>query len=400
MAFPADVDIILPKVPNTPLLQFYSNIINNTTPLDIVFSGLVRGQQYHLRCMIYSTQGDVTQRTSSSVSLENYVVVGTTNSTTIPIMPVAPQPTQCAQFQFTSEPGQVTRNAIVNYCQKLFSEPGWANNGCIVCVDSAMTYNVPGLSLPTNITCQTTVAPKTRLRFLQVSSTASTINPGNVTAYNPTSHSVCPVAHPICATDVSGNKAYNEYFVSMIDGLRTPTLFLQNINILNAPINTTNPALTVTDNIAPDLTKYVVGVTASAKAGSVTWTSSFTSPLACWWQISAGTNTAAPTFDAIKGCTDPSWCGMHKVTTFPQTVMTNPNALKAFSAATSYTIYYACTNDIPFAQKKSNVVAAGTFAIAADPVTTSDVITPVTTSSTFVSISMMSLVFLLALLFN
>ena len=401
MAYPADVDIITPKVPNTPLLQFYSNIIASSNPINIIFTGLVRGLQYHIRCNIQSTQGDPTLRTSSNATLEYYTSVSTSNSTNINIMPVVPQATQCAQFQFTSEPGQSTRNAITNYCQRLYSTPGWWKNGCIICTDSAMQYYAPGLMLPNSTYCNVTTAPKSRLRFLDTTTTATTsttINPANVTAYNPAVHSVCPVAHPICATDVSGSKNYNDYFTQLITDLKSTDSFKATLSIINVPI--TQPTIIVTDNVAPDLTKLNFAITSSAKTGSVSWTASYSAgAVVCYWQISAGTNSAAPTFNSVKGCTDPSWCGMFKSSNNTQTYSTNANNLKQFSASTSYTVYLACQNDIPYAQKMSVVQAVGTFTIPPDTVTPPPTNTT-TTSSSFVSISITYFVFLLALLFN
>jgi hypothetical protein len=113
------------------------------------------------------------------------------------------------------------------------------------------------------------------------------------------------------------------------------------------------------------------------------------------WQIA----TTAPAAESISACSDASWCGKLKLTSFAQTFSTNAAMLKAFADGTTYNVYIICTNDIPLAQNKSAVRAAGNFKIA-DAVVSTPVTPVTTTSSSFVSISMMSLIFLLALIFN
>jgi len=389
MAYPSDASIMtVPAIaPATQYLQFYTNILSTNTPVDIVFSGLVRGMRYHMRCIIQSTQGDATQRTSSSVNIENYVQAGALNSTTVNISPTSPQPTQCVQWQFLSEPGQSTRTAVVNYCQKLFSTPGWYNSGCVICTYSDLSYNTPGLVLPLNITCAASSGLK-RLRMLQ-----GTTN-SNATFNNPATLTVCPVAHPVCATDVSGNKIYSDYFNQLINDLKTPALFLSTLNINNVFLNSTVPTVTINDNTTPDLTKLVGSITSSNQNGAVSFTAQFVSPLACYWMIQDASVNAPTTYSSLQVCTDPNWCGMAKVGLSQSTVSTVN--LKAFTPGSTYNVYMSCTNDIPFSQKQTIVQKVGTFNFPAP--TPSIPITP-PISGSFVSYSMMALLFVFARLF-
>ena len=395
-SYPADATIMtVPQtVANTPYTQYYANILNTNTPVDIIFSGLVRGMQYKMRCIIYSTDGDSTKRTTSSVNIESYTQTGVSNSTTVQIMPTASQATQCVQWQFLSEPGTNTRVAVVNYCQKLFSTPGWWNNGCVICTYSDMTNNTPGLVLPTNITCSAT-GNKKRLRMLQ---NASVANP-NVTANTPATLTVCPVAHPVCNTDVAGNKVYTDYFNQLINDLKSNALFLTTLNINNVFLNVTVPTVTISDSVTPDLTKLVSAVASSNANGAVSWTAQYSSPLACFWQIAASTVTPA-SYSAIQSCTDINWCGAAKVGAAGTTISTVN--LNAFAAGTTYNIWMSCTNDIPFAQRQSNVKNAASFTIPAPtppPASTNSTVTPTTISSGFVSFSLMAVFMLFALLF-
>jgi len=226
------------------------------------------------------------------------------------------------------------------------------------------------------------------------------VAPANVTYNVTTTLTVCPIAHPICATDVSGNKLYADYFNQLIGDLKTSALFLQNMNINNVRLNTTNPVLIVNDVVVPDITKLMASVTNSAVTGAASWMATYATPVNCFWQISDA--TTAPTFAALKGCTDPSWCGTSKVGPNGATISTT--VLKAFTAPATYQIYMGCTNDIPLPQKQSAVRAVATFSTPAPPVvspsTPAVVINSTTISSSFVNFSMVALILVLSMIFN
>jgi hypothetical protein len=415
-AYPADADIIAPKVAATSYLQFYTNLVTATTPLDIIFTNLVRGMQYKLRCIVQSTQADSTVRTTANVNFENFPGAGA-NATTVNIVPSNPVSTQCAQWQFLADPGTAAKNAIVNYCQKVFSSSGYDANGCVACTFSDMSYVPTGITLPVNITCATTTA-KSRLRFLQTATTATTTPTATTTTTPtatttttttptaaptvPTTVTVCPIPHPICATDAVTGKAYADFFNQFTGDLKTAALIGTNLGISNLSLNTTTPIITVTDSVAPDATKLTVAVASSAATGAASWTASFPTPVQCFWQITD--STTAPTYSALSGCADASWCGKSKVGVTSTTISTT--SLKAFTAGSTYQIYMGCTNDIPMAQKTSAVRAVGSFTIAAAPApvtptntNTTNTNTTGTGSANFINFSMMAIFLLFALMF-
>jgi hypothetical protein len=411
-AYPADADIIAPKVAATSYLQFYSNLVTATSPIDVVFSNLVRGMQYKMRCIATTTHTDATLRTSVSNNYESFPGTGA-NTTAVNIVPSVSVPTQCAQWQFLADPGTAAKNAIVNYCQKVYSSPGYAANGCVACTFSDMSYTVTGVTLPVNITCATTTA-KTRLRFLQTSTGTTTPATGATTTTTPaaatntttpvitTTVTVCPIPHPICATDAVSGKTYADFFAQFTGDLKTSALIATNLGVAGTVLNTSTPIITVTDAVAPDATKLTVAVTSSAATGAASWTATFPTPVQCFWQITD--STTAPTYSALSGCTDASWCGKSKVGVSATTISTT--SLKAFTAGSTYQIYMGCTNDIPMAQKTSAVRAVGSFTIAAAPAPTTPT-TPTNTTTTnttsgsanFISFSMMAIFLLFGLLF-
>jgi len=418
-ALPADATVISPPLgASNNLLQFYSGIVLNTTPVAISFANLVRGQQYHLKCVMTSTNGNPTLRNSTSVSIENYTPA-TVNSTVVNFIPSPPQATQCIAFNFDSEPGTVVRIAIANYCQSLYSASGWSTNGCIICTNPDTNYMSPGLSLPTNITCPTTTA-SSRLRFLQTTNTTNTtVTPTtNTTTTNTTvstliSYNLCPVAHPICATDVTTTKsfrmlasttasqAYSAIVSQIMNSLKTPALFKTTLNLSNVPLNALNAVAIVSDSVAPDATKFSPSVVSSNINGAASWLASYATKIQCFWMIAdASVVTTTPVYTVLEGCTDPSWCGTSMVG--PGVTSLSTTSMKPFTAGSTYNIFMECKNNIPGATMRSTVVSAGTFTIPAAVVApTNSTVTPVVTSSAaagYISFSM-TLMFLFALLF-
>jgi hypothetical protein len=345
------------------LTRYYSSMFNTKSASDIVFSNLVRGQRYKLRCIISSTEGVVSQRTSAAVSIEQ---LAANNGTISQFIPTPVIKTQCVQYYFTSDPGQATKIAMVNYCQKLFSANGYSSNGCVVCTDSELTYTSPGLELPNNLTC-TASATKSRLRFLQTAPAAdttnstvltpttasSTVNPSLVNQSNPITFSICPVQHPVCTSDVSGNKLYSDYFNQLIADTTTAALFSKNLGIVNVPVNTT---LITTDLVAPDISKsFEVSINSINSNGLIVFNAKYTSALRCSWQI-ADSSAAPATGSAINSCTDAQWCGKNfQVGTLVSNAASDINNLKAFSSGKSYALYFACYNDVPYSTSVSNI---------------------------------------------
>jgi hypothetical protein len=409
--YPSD-DIIRSTTNNNNsdnLTRYYFAMFNTKTATDIVFDNLVRNQRYKLRCIISSTEGTTTTRTSAAVNIEQ---LSSANGTVSQFIPAATTKTQCVQYYFTSDPGQATKIAMIYYCQRLFSQSGWSQSGCIICTDSGLTYTSPGLNLPTNITCIAGTA-KAKLRFLQTTGSVaapittnstvltpttagSTVNPSLVNQSNPITFSVCPVPHPVCASDVSGNKLYSDYFNQLIADTRTTALFNTNMGIVNVPVNST---MIVNDNIAPDLTKnFAINILSLNANGLVQFSASFTSALRCSWQV-AETSNAPTTGAAVNSCADTQWCGKNfNVGTLVANTATDVNNLKAFAAGKSYGLYIACFNDVPYSTSISNVFTTGlSIPNNATPVTPVTPVTPTNTTGNSANYSFFSYAILLIL---
>jgi len=384
--YPSNDIIKKPTTVNTQLLQFYSGVYTTTTTgSDIVFNGLIRGQRYKLRCIIESVQGNPTTRTSTTGNFEKYTAP---NGTTWDVMPSSPQSTFCAQYLFDNEPGQETKIAMINYCQRLFSAPGWSANGCIICTDSELTYTVAGITLP-NIQC--TAAAAAKLRFLQstatntVSSTSTptttatnttnttnptptttgtTVIPSTVTENKTILFSVCAIASPVCSRDVSGNKAYLDYFNQLRDDLATPEQFKKTLDIVNAQVRSVT---TYSDATAPTITTETLKITGVTPAltGLIRFKATFPNPLRCFYQISTSASTSAPTFDAIMNCKD-ALCGTFKPNSLGVEVSTSTTNLRALTPNAQYNIFVGCTNDVPYSTKRSAVIAGSSFTAPSD----------------------------------
>ena len=291
------------------------------------------------------------------------------------------------EFLFNSDPGQETKIAIINYCQKLYSASGWSSNGCVICSDTDLTYTVPGLFLP-NIRCVSPIINK--LRFLQSSqissndistnSTQSTnldSNPTNNITTNPVPttagtsvipttvsenktviFTVCAISSPNCSKDPSGTKTYLDYFNQFKDDLSTQEKFKKTLDIINAQISSIS---IYSDTIPPAISTDSLKISSliSELSGLIKFKVSYQSPIKCYYQISSSPSTNVPSFDAIMSCSG-ALCGIFKPNPYGVQVSTEDNK-KTLLANTNYNLFVGCTNDIPYSIKKSNVISAYSF---------------------------------------
>jgi len=391
--FPVDADIIAPKLKNSQYIQFHRNLIPIKAASNFMFHNLIRGQQYKMRCIIQSTQTNITDRTQSNATITKPILISSTNSTSADIIPSPPSTTTCAQWNFLSEPGSDPKEKILNYCQRIFSENGYFSNGCIVCTTPDASTVLPGLSLPVNITCPTgAIKQRLRLRFLQDNTFS------NVTLDSPTTYAVCPISHPVCETDVGNSKSYNDIFTVMVNTLSSNDLFNTTLLINNIRLSNTTPVTTYNDNIVPDLSKLVITITDKQKTGTVRFNSTAVSPIVCHYSISTDPSTTLPTLEAARACTT-ARCG--KVTLGPVQTTVNTGSTAAPFTPGTYNMFVVCTNNIPFAQKSTSKFV-GSFTIEADPI----IINPNntnntnTTSSGFLNLSILALLMMFAILLN
>ena len=383
--YPSDSEILASNQgSNTYLLSYFSSFYSNSNTGNILFNNLVRGQQYKLRCIAESIEGDPTLNTILNGDIEKPAIFGSSTSATSYINPVNTILTQCAQFNFISEPGISVRNAILNYCQNLFSANGWYNNGCVICTDNTATQTVPGLSFPlqSDITCS---SQNSQLRFLQTNSNTSS---------NSITQTVCPVPSPLCTTDVGdveGSPSYNTIFQTFTNNLSSMALINQTLWIQNVNLNTTNPILTYNDAIAPDITKLIVNISLYDQGGSVNFIAITSSPQKCYWMISESPATSPPTFYNIKNCSS-AWCGNLRIGTSQVRFSTQSDNLQKFTKGTTYNVFFGCTNDLPYAQSQSVVKSVGTiyFPLPTPPI--------VNTNTSFFNYSLTSLLFIIILL--
>ena len=115
-------------------------MFTSTTASNIVFTGLTRGVAYQLKCIAETTHSENASKVTSTATLQNALVIGSTNTNTATFVPTASVSTQCVQWQFLADPGTNTKNLLVNYCQRLFARTGYSRNGCIVCSFSDVSY--------------------------------------------------------------------------------------------------------------------------------------------------------------------------------------------------------------------------------------------------------------------
>lgn len=391
-AFPSDATVKnSTSAQNTHFVQYYSTLITATsTPVELLFTRLVRGQTYNLKCLLGS----------SNLNSNNTASINLTSLNNASFTTVSNQPTYCVNYRFSADPGNATKIALINACQKLFSASTTPtnSNGCIVCTDSALSYTVPGALLVTNLTCTSNLT-RSSLRFLQTTTTNTTANTTATTTAASFSYSVCAVQNQTCATDVSGSTSFSDMVSTLV--YNTPALMQTNIGVVNVPI--TN-ATVVTDTTAPAINTVTISTpSVNIAAGTATWTSYSSTPLNCYFMVQ--TSATAPTFSALQTCTS-NWCGTVKTNSAGTSTSLPAAGVSSLSYSTTYNVFYGCTNDIPLAQKQSGVSLVGSFVTSQSPTTPNTNITNgsnnsnITSSSSFVSFSMIVMLVLSALLIN
>jgi hypothetical protein len=387
--FPADADIISPKIPNNSnLIKFYSNYVNNNLPREIVFPDLIRGESYKLRCIAQSTETDLSSRTSINLNIENSNILS--NSTTMSeistnafISPSKTIPPQCVQFNFYSNPNDTIKNATVNYCQKLFSEMGWSNNGCVVCMLKDNGYKADGLTFnsETGMTCPSSSSSDI-LRLLQTSDT--TTQYVNVTA-NSSSMTLCAIPSLNCPSDPNLiNKSYSDYMTKIKDNLKTKEGFKNYLGYDNVYVDLTNPTNLISDSNVPDpnkitLTLLNVNINTSNITSTITYYSKSVSnitlsmisnlPLSCYYLIAPSipnTQITLPSSNIMKSCKT-TYCGTFEVDSIQKNVTTllrTPDLIKsAGNEIYTYYVYFLCSNNIPFTKSMSDVKIMANFTI-------------------------------------
>jgi hypothetical protein len=272
-------------------------------------------------------------------------------------------------FTFISDPGDVARKAIVNYCQYLYSSAGsagWYNNGCIICMDYPTTYNAFGTdwSYAKLFTSCSSTKAKSKLRFLADAATTGTTTTKDSTTQTATGQvipntiynsavvlSVCPVPYPICATDVSqGSKSYADLFATIGNELKTADKINTVLGIANVSVQTIT---TLTDAVAANISNVSIKDIKGDASGNISWTASATTPYLCFFKTQAVAD-AAPTAEQIKSCTDTAKCGSVNVIT---TATTGKVSTTAALASGDYKVYFSCQNNVPYATQNSAVTS-------------------------------------------
>jgi hypothetical protein len=268
------------------------------------------------------------------------------------IIPESAESTYCAQFNFVTDPGQETKDAILNYCQNYFSNPGWYKNGCIICSTSTLSATVGGLKFPQNASCPVSAQSEV------LNTTTNPIMSSSI------SHVVCPIPTSLCSTDAGPTNTYATQFSSFTNSISTNSLLRKAVNSPSASLDTSYPVVTITDSSTLDISKLTVEIGSRNRFGQFMMTASYPTPALCYWQIS--TINTAPSFSSIASCTDSSWCGVAELG--PVSFIIKVVNEREFAFDTSYYVYFGCSNDVPYSTSTSSVVSIGNFLYRPKPI--------------------------------
>jgi len=370
----------------SPLARFFSQYIASTTSTaTVLFSGLVRGLTYQMKCFGSSTQVVTASRTfTSAASFAQWT--GVTPAVAISIA-AALTPT-CASFSFLNTDADAdTKSRMINYCQRFFtvnlnaaaSNP---NPACIVCTDSSARLFAPGVAFTntslTRCPLNQTATRTARLRFLSQSNSYSrflqnTTNTTNTTNSTPTPvtyvFNVCPIQDLVCGSDTVGSaKAYGDYVTDFANSLNNAAAFVSILGKSSVPI-------TGTPTVVRDQGIPVLNFTATRqifnfdKTSGSAWNLTFYNPsqVLCWWSLSTA-NSAPSAAQLQTQCNSTqNSCGIVAVTAAGSIIGNTTSTPLAWS--TDYYIWASCSNNIPYSTNFANVTLVYNFNTGNNPST-------------------------------
>jgi len=373
----------------SPLARYFSQYLSSTTAnVNVLFTGLVRGLTYQMRCFGSSTQVVTSSRTfTSGVTFTEWTGFSRV-SPADPLKTVAPLTPSCASFSFNNtQVDAVTQQSMINYCQRFFTvnlNPTAANpnQACIVCTDSSAIMSAPGVAF-TNTT-QTrcplngTATRSARLRFLSHSNkysrflqnTSNTNNSSNSTNSTPVPvifvFNVCPVQDLVCGSDtVASAKAYADYVTDFAASLNNAAAFVTVLGRTGIP-------LVGTPIVIRDLEVPILNFTSTAPVfrlnsnDNTGWNLTFYNPtqVNCWWSL--GSSTAPSSAQLQFGCNAAvSSCGVTPVTSAGAVISNTTNIPLNWN--TNYIIWAYCSNNIPNSANFANVTQVYSFTTGSNP---------------------------------
>jgi hypothetical protein len=353
----------------TKLVKYYSGQYTNDVSangLSIIFTELIRGQKYKLKCFIETNHDDVLKRSNATGIFLNFT---DSNNKTVDIYPSDPDTLKCAAFEINFNLTNIDRIALMNYCQGIYNNT-WENNGCTVCTDPNITYKQ--LTAPIVPTC-TTNDLTNRRRFLEatnpataaitalISSNATSMIPLIAGQNNSYVISVCAIPNPSCTSDMLGKKTFVELFNNFTMNLNTT----DNFNSHLKPTNKTNLAKIVQydDSTYPDITQLNMTVVQTKLNGYVNFIAYYPDIIRCYYYIS--NSPTPPEYSFIESCSK-DLCGKFYPYKDGVDVSTTMDQFKPLTTNTNYSIYVGCENYLPSSIMKTNITVGATFVSAKD----------------------------------
>ena len=382
MEYPSNEEIKLQvnNINNKQLSYNNSTLIYQTSyyhqseinPHTIIFNNLLRGQRYKLKCLIESVQADNTLRSKSQIEI---TYLNSSEGKQDYFIAVNPSLTQCASINFSSNPGNSTKTLLLYYCQWLYSNPKYYNNGCVICSD-LYGNKAPGLKFPLVSSCTGTSNFKFKNLPEKYYSNELVKN-----STLPDKYTVCPVAGLNCKTDVTGTSDFDKLFNKFIDDINTPGKLQVLLNISGVPVTHID---TYNDNEPPSLQANLgTKDTIALKNGTIKFTLTYPTPLQCYYLINKSQKDNPVNYLEVQSCINPNRCGFTYVDSFgvdneivpiennyfPYDILGNSSYAnttewnKISYDPGTYNIWTVCYNDIPFPQKPSEVFSAYNFLI-------------------------------------
>lgn len=123
------------KYVNSSLKQHKTLYINDKFPVvyPIKFDNLIRGQQYKIKCSVYSPDTNITKTETREAVFDTF---SNTSQFNIEIKPTDTKPVSCITYSFIEEPDQELLDKILKVFQYLFVKNGFYESGCVYAIDN------------------------------------------------------------------------------------------------------------------------------------------------------------------------------------------------------------------------------------------------------------------------
>jgi len=396
-----------------PLVQFNSQFIPvSFGTFDLIFNNLIRGMFYKLKCIVTSSQSQISK--SFSVELETIKkyrkklfvntniffdtkfviekningleklynaedIFPTTNEVEFEMVDTQIKvsdnvSTHCLRFGSNTQFTLDNKEKLLQYCQRQFVN----YLGCTICVDNEQR-TLPGMEFSkinscfNNTNLNNTNNNVKSLRNMQSLKdyiySDNFFNNGNL--MSPFYYTVCAVQDLKCSYDIDYPFKYSEIILKMVNDLKDVATAKSTLGVTNFVFNSLNIYY---DKIPGDISFLSKKITEKTFDRNGNYTiklnpeinANMTSivyevDLICYWKVDNNENP--PFYLSIVNCNNFTICGSRRIYNSPVVITNNSTSPNIPFDVDTYNVWFVCFNNIPNPSSPTSVISLVQFSI-------------------------------------